>query len=94
MFGHATDVLDTLVHTVMDTLRQVREHDAEIEMHMAPVTDTYAVLLKYDACVLGREEMDRVSELKSRWAAIKLLSEQKADELIGLQVRSSAVKGG
>eukprot|EP00698_Gefionella_okellyi_P007649 TRINITY_DN186_c0_g2_i2.p1 TRINITY_DN186_c0_g2~~TRINITY_DN186_c0_g2_i2.p1 ORF type:complete len:4464 (+),score=1326.13 TRINITY_DN186_c0_g2_i2:41-13432(+) len=73
--------------SVMDKLREIRENDADIDMRFAPVIDTYALLLKYDACVIKREEVDSVGELRHNWAALKRRATSKSDELGSLQVK-------
>lgn len=71
----------------MGKLRQIREADADMDMRLAPVIETYSILQKYNACPIRREEIGGVASLRPSWQQLMKEAAAKTDELANLQQR-------
>ncbi|CAE8616980.1 unnamed protein product [Polarella glacialis] len=78
--------IDALGH-VMQTLREVREHQGEIELELEPIAQMYAILDTYLPNILDKEEQDARSMLQSSWARLLAESETRQEELTVKQVQ-------
>jgi len=72
---------------VMETLKEVRLKQGEIELEMEPIMTMYAVLDQYLPNILDKEEQDARSMLKSNWARLLSESETRQEELTVKQAR-------
>jgi dynein heavy chain len=72
------------LRVMMNTLRQVRERESEIEFIFQPVRDQYNLLQRFNVPI-GKEESDRVSDLQYKWRKLRVTAERRTDEINALQ---------
>eukprot|EP00949_MAST-11_sp_MAST-11-sp1_P002825 g2825.t1 len=71
---------------VMEILKEVRERESAIEMEINPITDMYNLLDHYIAGgVVGKEEMDKKTIMRSSWRKLSDLAEEVSDNLSAIQ---------
>ena len=58
------------VKAVMDTLKEVRDKEAEIDLSFGPVEEMYGMLAKYEVRV-DKEETDGVEALRFQWKKLR-----------------------
>jgi dynein heavy chain len=74
------------VSTIMAKLKALRDRESNMEEEMRPVLDMYDMLTRYlPEGYLDREEMDRISVLRSTWRKLVQRALEVTDELITLQ---------
>eukprot|EP00887_Chlorella_sp_A99_P001633 scaffold8.g1633.t1 len=73
------------VRAVMDTLREVREMEANIDRLVGPIEELYALLIRYEVRV-PKEEIDLVGDLRYSWRKLRKLAADTADGLARVQV--------
>ena len=79
------------VRYVMNTLKEVREKEANIDSLITPIEDMYALLLRYEVRV-PKEETSMVSDLRYGWKKLRKLATDMSDNLTRLQVRMHGVR--
>lgn len=72
------------VRTVMGTLKEIRDREAEIDLQFGPIEDKYSLLQKYQVRV-AKEEIDGVSELRYEWKRLRLKYTAASENLSRLQ---------
>jgi len=66
----------------MQTLREVRTMEANIESEMAPVLDMYAMLERYHASsFMDKDELDQQTRLMPDWKKLVRLADDKTAEV-------------
>merc|ERR1712224_1050799 len=70
---------------VMETLKEVRAKQSEIELEFTPITHMYAILDQYLPMIMDKEEQDARSMMRSSWYKLLAESEQRQEELTGKQ---------
>eukprot|EP01012_Entosiphon_sulcatum_P023115 TRINITY_DN280_c0_g1_i7.p1 TRINITY_DN280_c0_g1~~TRINITY_DN280_c0_g1_i7.p1 ORF type:complete len:2218 (+),score=554.82 TRINITY_DN280_c0_g1_i7:76-6729(+) len=78
-----TDNLQDL-RVLMDTLKEIRERESEIELTFGPVESMYQLLAKYNVSV-AKDEFDRVSDLRFKWKKLRSLANERNDQISQLQ---------
>jgi dynein heavy chain len=73
------------VRYIMNTLKEVREKEANIDGLITPIEDMYALLLRYEVRV-PKEETSMVSDLRYGWKKLRKLATDMSDNLTRLQV--------
>ena len=82
--GHDINDLED-VRVVMNTLKEIREKESEIDLQFGPVEEMYSLLSKYEVRV-PKEEVDMVAELRYSWRKMRTQSTQVTEKLSKLQV--------
>ena len=82
--GHDINDLED-VRVVMNTLKEIREKESEIDLQFGPVEEMYSLLNKYEVRV-PKEEVDMVAELRYSWKKMRTHSTQVTEKLGKLQV--------
>jgi dynein heavy chain len=72
--------IDTLRY-VMQTLREVRQKEGEIELELKPIMEMYNILDMYLASGMEKDEQDHRHILRSKWKGLVELAESRQNEL-------------
>jgi dynein heavy chain len=72
------------LRVMMNTLREVRERESEIEFIFQPVMEQYALLRRFKVAI-PKEEDDRRSDLHYKWRKLRSTAEKRTDEINQLQ---------
>eukprot|EP00762_Andalucia_godoyi_P004467 ANDGO_08124.mRNA.1 Dynein gamma chain len=68
------------INLIMSTLASLRETEAEIEMKLIPIEDTYALLNKYHVTI-EQEEQDQVDVIRYTWKKLIVLARSTMDKM-------------
>lgn len=83
--GREVNSLESLRY-VMNVLKEVRERESTIEQEITPILDMYDMLDHYlPSGVVGKEEMDKKSIIRSSWRKLGDFAEEITDQLAGIQ---------
>eukprot|EP00658_Telonema_sp_P-2_P071950 TRINITY_DN61143_c0_g1_i1.p1 TRINITY_DN61143_c0_g1~~TRINITY_DN61143_c0_g1_i1.p1 ORF type:complete len:552 (-),score=211.72 TRINITY_DN61143_c0_g1_i1:10-1665(-) len=69
------------VRKLMTMLQEIREKESRIDWDFGPVEEKYELLQKYDVKQLSQDELFQVSELRTMWGKLKVLTNSVADQL-------------
>jgi len=80
------EITDNLadLRVLMDTLKDIRQRESEVEIMFGPVEATYLLLEKYEVNV-AKDEFDKVADLRFKWKKLRALANERNDQIAQLQ---------
>eukprot|EP00794_Sanderia_malayensis_P018805 gene18805-20701_t len=72
------------IRLAMNALKEIRENEIKIDMNIAPIEESYAMMSKYELA-LQREEMERVDTLRYSWEKLTTLAREMQTHLVEIQ---------
>ena len=72
------------IRLTMNALKELRENEIRIDMEIAPIEESYAMLQKHEIEV-SKEEMERCDTLRYSWEKLKQMASHKSGVLLEIQ---------
>lgn len=72
------------VRFAMATLKELRNEEIKLDMEVAPIEDSFAMLAKYEISV-SKDDIERVDTLRYAWHNLQSQAKEVQDELVEIQ---------